>query len=106
VRSLRLGRPKILDWGCGTGWFTAQLAHLGDPTRVDLSETAVAFARSQFLHIKYIAGNLYDFFLVHQSFDVIIPHEVIAHVSDQLGLMDLMANLLTSGGYLVLTTVL
>jgi 2-polyprenyl-3-methyl-5-hydroxy-6-metoxy-1,4-benzoquinol methylase len=29
LRSLSLGHPRILDMGCGTGWFTEELAGIG-----------------------------------------------------------------------------
>ena len=38
VNSLRLARPAILDFGCGTGWFAGKLAELGPTTGIDLSE--------------------------------------------------------------------
>ena len=42
VRSLRLkSKPKVLDLGCATGWFTAELANIGDVTGIDLSQAAI-----------------------------------------------------------------
>jgi 2-polyprenyl-3-methyl-5-hydroxy-6-metoxy-1,4-benzoquinol methylase len=38
LRSLPLSRPRILDLGCGHGWFTAKLASFGETTGIDLSE--------------------------------------------------------------------
>jgi len=88
-----------------TGWFTEKLSHLGDPLGIDLSETAIDVARSRFPHINYMAGNLYDLSFPVESFDVIVSQEVIAHVEDQVRLVDLFARLLKSEGYLILTTV-
>ncbi len=105
LRSLQLDRPKILDMGCGTGWFTEQLSHLGVPLGIDLSETAIDVARSLFPNINFMAGNLYELVFPEKEFDVIVSQEVISHVEDQVKLMDMMAQLLKPNGYLILTTV-
>lgn len=105
IRSLPLDQPKILDLGCGTGWFTEQLSHLGDTIGTDLSEVAIDVARSRFPHVNYIAGNLYELSFPQESFDIIVSQEVIAHVEDQVKLMEIMTQLLKPQGYLILTTV-
>ncbi len=104
LRSLPLDDPKILDLGCGTGWFTEKLSHLGQVMGIDLSETAITLARSQFPHIRFIAGNLYDIALPAEHFDVVVSQEVIAHVDDQVKYLDRAAWILKPGGYLVVTT--
>src|SRR3989441_2447937 len=58
--SLRLRDPEILDFGCGTGWFTADLARRGRATGIDLSEVAIAQARTAYPQVRFIAGNLYQ----------------------------------------------
>jgi 2-polyprenyl-3-methyl-5-hydroxy-6-metoxy-1,4-benzoquinol methylase len=104
LRGLPLARPKILDLGCGTGWFTQQLAELGDVTGLDLSEAAIALARSQFPNVSFLCANLYEAALHPASFDVIVAQEVIAHVEDQVAFVRRMAELLKPRGYLVVTT--
>jgi 2-polyprenyl-3-methyl-5-hydroxy-6-metoxy-1,4-benzoquinol methylase len=104
LRSLRLERPTILDLGCGTGWFANELAQLGPTTGIDLSEEAIAKARSQFPQVAFEAGNLYDMLLPERHFDVVVSQEVIAHVPDQRGYLEIAARVLRPGGYLVVTT--
>src|SRR5438309_10540346 len=58
LKSLRLTNPEILDFGCGTGWFTADLSHWGRATGMDLSEAAIAQARAAYPHVPFIAGTL------------------------------------------------
>ncbi len=104
IRSLSLDHPRILDYGCGTGWFTEQLSHVGEATGVDLSETAIAIAESQFPRVTFMAVNLFELSLPEGYFDVVVSQEVIAHVEDQVGYLDRIAYLLRPGGHLVITT--
>ena len=61
VASLSLKRPKILDLGCATGWFTAQLSRFGtDVVGIDLSEAAIELAKRDFPGIRYIASNIFE----------------------------------------------
>jgi len=83
LRSLPLVRPRILDLGCGMGWFTERFAQLGPTTGIDLSTEAVATARARCPHITFIAGNVYDSPLPAAHFDVVVSQEVLARVDDQ-----------------------
>jgi|SRR6266850_3659453 len=104
LRSLGLTRPRILDLGCGMGWFTERFAELGPTTGLDLSTEAVAIARARCPHITFIAGNVYDSVLPAASFDVVVSQEVLARVDDQPRYLQRAAHVLRPGGYLVLTT--
>jgi len=104
LRSLPLDHPKILDLGCGTGWFTERLSHLGEVMGIDLSEAGIAMAKSEFPHIRFIAQNLFDVPLPAEHFDVVVSQEVIAHVQDQVGYLDRIVAALKPNGYLLITT--
>lgn len=104
LRSCSLENPKILDLGCGTGWFTEKLSHVGQATGIDLSESAIALARSQFPHITFLTGNLFEIPVPAKCFDVVVSQEVIAHVEDQEAYLDRAVYVLKRGGYLIVTT--
>src|SRR5262249_4155428 len=55
VSSLRLTRPRILDVGCGPGWYTNQLCQFGSVMGIDLSEEAIGMAKAAFPHIAFAA---------------------------------------------------
>lgn len=103
--SLSLQHPRILDMGCGTGWFTEELARIGEATGVELSEAAVSLARSRYPHAAFVAGNVLEMQLPAALYDVVVSLEVIAHVADQHGYLKQAALTLKPGGYLVITTV-
>src|SRR5262245_45406141 len=102
--SLALERPKILDVGCGIGWLTGRLARLGPATGMDLSHSAIATARTQFPDVTFVAGNVFETDLPAGHYDLVVSQEVIAHVKDQAGLLDRIADTLKPGGHLVITT--
>ena len=105
VGQIGLRQGKILDLGCGTGWFAGQLSNFGLVTAIDLSEGAISIAKARFPHIQFIAGNLFELTLPREEFDLVVCQEVIAHVADQAGLLNRIADVLKPRGYLVITTV-
>lgn len=105
LHSIDLEKPKILDIGCGTGWFTAELNEIGESTGIDLSEDAINLAHHRYPHIKYLCGNLYGSLFPNDSFDVIVAMEVLPHVEDQLGFINIISSILKPDGYLALSMV-
>ncbi len=103
LRSLPLSHPRILDLGCGHGWFTAKLADLGEATGIDLSEEAIRLAEAENTHVRFIAGNLYEYPLDLEYYDVVVTQEVIDHVEDQVAFIDRAAHVLKSGGYFIVS---
>ncbi len=104
LQSLQLDYPKLLDLGCGKGWFTGMLAQFGEATGIDLSEEAISMARSEYPDARFIAGNLYEAPLPLKYFDVVVSQEVIAHVEDQTRYVQRAAEVLKPGGHLIVTT--
>jgi 2-polyprenyl-3-methyl-5-hydroxy-6-metoxy-1,4-benzoquinol methylase len=103
VRSVAANRLRILDVGCGPGWYTSKLAAFGEVTGIDLSEEAINMARSRYPDIQFIAGNVYDYSLPSGHFDIAISQEVIDHVEDSSTFVERVAEVLKPGGHLVLS---
>jgi len=104
IQGLGLQRPRLLDLGCGLGWFTERLAELGEAHGIDLSVEGIASARTRRPDISYLSGNVYEAQLPENYFDVVVSQEVIAHVEDQPKYLDRAAEVLKPGGYLIITT--
>ena len=103
VKSVAVDRPRILDVGCGPGWYTDKLAVCGQVTGLDLSEEAISMARTRFPHISFIAGNIYEHALQAGHFDIVVSQEVIDHVEDSASFVDRVAHVLRPGGYAVVS---
>ncbi len=104
LRSLGLRRPKILDLGCGTGWFTEKLAGLGEVIGIDLSDEALSIARERVPRVTFLAGSMFEMPLPAGHFDAIVSQHVIAHVKNQEAFVDRVADLLKPNGHLIVTT--
>ena len=104
IRGLRLQRPRMLDLGCGHGWFTERLAELGEAHGIDLSAEGIAQARARRPDIPYLSGNVYEAPLLKDYFDVVISQEVIAHVENQAKYLERAAEVLKPHGHLIITT--
>jgi 2-polyprenyl-3-methyl-5-hydroxy-6-metoxy-1,4-benzoquinol methylase len=104
LRTLDLHRPRILDLGCATGWFTERLSHIGTVVGIDLSEKAVSIAKKNYPQIEFLAGNIFENPAVESNYDVVVTQEVVAHVEDQNEFIERIAAILKPGGYLVITS--
>ena len=104
IAALGIERPRILDFGCGHGWFTERLATVGDAQGIDLSPQAIAIASARRPDIKFTAGDIYGTALPQNYFDVVVSQEVISHVEDQPKYIARAASVLKPNGYLVITT--
>ncbi len=103
VASVRLNQPKIIDLGCGPGYYTRALAAFGPTTGLDLSEQAIAKARSKYPEIEFIAANLLDHPLPRAHYDIVVSQEAFDHVEDQDRFVDTAYDILVPGGYLILS---
>jgi GT2 family glycosyltransferase len=99
---------RILDVGCGRGWLTNLATAYGTCEGIEPVAGVVEHARRMFPHIRFEAGTpesvlaRTDF----APFDIVLCSEVIEHVPhpEKPSFINQLAQLLTSTGYLILTT--
>jgi 2-polyprenyl-3-methyl-5-hydroxy-6-metoxy-1,4-benzoquinol methylase len=104
LRRVAPGQPKVLDMGCGTGWFARDLVKIGDVTGIDLSETAIEIAGECVPEARFMQGDVYSLQLPEKHFDVVISMQVLSHVQDQPRYLARAAQFVKPGGYFILTT--
>jgi 2-polyprenyl-3-methyl-5-hydroxy-6-metoxy-1,4-benzoquinol methylase len=94
---------RILEVGCGAGWFCGDLSDFGTVTATDLSDEVLARAQQRLPIVKFVAGDFMqlDF---GREFDVIVTLEVLSHVADQQAFVAKLASHLRDGGQLMLAT--
>ncbi len=95
---------KILDLGCGTGWLSSMLSHLGTTAGIELSNEAVLVAQERYRFVDFRSGDLFETLTEKDTYDLVVSHEVIEHVDDQSGFVNLVAGALKVGGHFVFTT--
>jgi len=96
------GQGRLLDYGCGAGWFAWQMRELGwDVTGMDFSEHATAHARR--FGIPTLTGTLPHRDVAPSSYDVITMGAVLEHIHHPHRLIAAAAEALRPGGYLVVS---
>ncbi len=100
------GEMRLMDVGCGKGWFLWEAMQAGFAVQgVDLSQAAVEFARDE-LGISVRHGSLPD--VTEQAwedrFDVITLWATIEHVADPRTTLSAAFRCLRPGGHLFLDT--
>lgn len=95
---------RVLDIGCYDGVVGREiLVHQNEVYGIDISENAIRSAQAKDLDVC-IADVDAGLPFRRQSFDEVIAGEVIEHVSDPDGLIEEIRRVLTSRGYLIVST--
>jgi SAM-dependent methyltransferase len=102
----RIGKRdlRILEVGCGSGWFTPQLARYGNVMATDLSDEVLGRAAQRWKDVTFVAGDFMKLDLETAAFDAIVTLEVLSHVFDQRAFLRKLADHLRPGGHLMLAT--
>lgn len=110
VRELlpELKGARVLDAGCGSGYYTNQLANAGaDVLGVDASESMIQTARERYgdaadFEVRDLRESLSD--LGSESFDLVVSQLTLEHIEDWHHVFSEFAELLGEGGSVVAST--
>lgn len=95
------GEGKILDIGCGYGFFLSQMKAKGWQTcGIDVSETAISYASNRSLDVAL--GTLDNIKYEDNSFDAITLFYVLEHLPDPLKTLHEIRRILKPNGLLLL----
>jgi ubiquinone/menaquinone biosynthesis C-methylase UbiE len=95
---------RLLDFGCGPGSITADLAgHVGGTGQVvgvDSSPEALAIARRDATanRVKYVGASVYELPFPPAAFDVAYGHQVLQHLNDPVAALREVRRVLKPGG--------
>jgi 2-polyprenyl-3-methyl-5-hydroxy-6-metoxy-1,4-benzoquinol methylase len=97
----RFVRPgsRVLDFGCGSGGLTAELARHYRVLGVDFSAPALEVARQRGLDVRLIAGGE----ALPDGFDAACAFDVIEHVEDDAVELKRLAAAVRPGGIVMVT---
>ena len=110
VPHLRSGM-RLLDCGCGVGSITLDLAEIvapGEVVGLDLDASQLALARAAadtrgLTNARFEAGNVYELPFADASFDAVLAHTVLFHLSDQLRALKELRRVLAPGGIIAVS---
>jgi O-antigen biosynthesis protein len=98
----------VLDIACGSGYGTKVLALAGAQKAIgmDIDETAVAYAQSNYNHpnIEFRAGSATKTGVEDKSIDFISSFETIEHITDQETYLEEMCRILKDDGLVFVST--
>lgn len=108
-RDVYVGGKKVLNLGCGTGFDCEYLkAKLGarDVLGVDISHSAIAFAKENYPGTNYIQGDICSesLRLGENAWDIVVCAEVIEHVPNPAALLDTIYRHLNENGVALIST--
>jgi SAM-dependent methyltransferase len=100
--------PALLDLGCGTGGNVNFIAKFSkDVVGLEISETALSFARKKYPKQKFQQGDLNDLPKAFPAtrFDIVTIFKVLYHqwIKDDVAVLKQVHQVLKPGGYVILT---
>lgn len=102
MRPRSVERPRLLDFGCGTGQFLAVMQQQGwEATGLDASDSAIETLRHK-RNVHALVGSLPHEEFAPGSFDLITMWHALEHVHRPLRILEEARRLLAPGGRLVL----
>ncbi len=97
-------RVKVLDFGCGPGDFTSQLAKHFDVVGADNSELMLRKAREKYKNLTFVAWDgLTDLPKSYQPFDTIVTKLTLEFIEDLSSLAKCLFDSLVPKGSLVIS---
>lgn len=95
----------VLDLGCGGGFVVYALSLVAhSAVGMDISENAIAYARSRFTASRFICCNFAELLHTDRHYGFIYSSEVMEHVSDINLYMRVLERLAVPGGHVYITT--
>lgn len=108
VKSLNKKPKKVLDLGCGTGYFSNEIKQLYPSSTIyglDVSKKAIAIGKNKYKNINLIVCDTeIKFSLKSNSFDLLISGEHIEHLRDVDTYLSEANRVAKKGATLILTT--
>ena len=95
---------KVLDVGCGTGFFAYNVAKKGGKVLgIDYSGKAIAIAKSHYSYPNLEFRNM-DVSKIKEKFDVIVSNGTLEHMDDPLKTLKLFRQHLNPKGRIIITS--
>ncbi len=104
LRDLDLTGRKVLDAGCGTGWFSLRASQRGaDVTALDIGPRLLKQVRRK-CPARTVCGNVTDLQFDDDTFDVVISSECIEHTRQPAAAVRELIRVCRPGGRVAITS--
>jgi 2-polyprenyl-6-hydroxyphenyl methylase / 3-demethylubiquinone-9 3-methyltransferase len=103
---------RVLDYGCGSGFFTIRCAKAGAANVVGIDAEIHALAAAEHFatqegvkdNCSFICSDRFPTSWCQEPFDAILFKDVLEHVEDEQSLLQSAARMLVPGGAMVIST--
>ena len=104
LKELNWKSKKILDVGCGTGYFSYKAAKKGaDVLGIDFSTEAIEIAQSKYQH-SHLKYQQMDVKKIEGKYDVIVSIGTLEHMDNPLQILKLFKRHLNPKGKIIITS--
>ena len=104
LKELNWKSKKILDVGCGTGYFSYKAAKKGaDVLGIDFSAEAIEIAQTKYQH-SHLKYQQMDVKKIKDKYDVIVSIGTLEHMDNPLKTLRLFKRRLTKNGCIITTS--
>lgn len=100
----KLPSGRILDVGCGLGFFLSAIDSSWEKYGIEISQHAVNFIRENFKDIQIHGGTLEDASFETNFFDVVLFYHVVEHLEKPIDALRLINKYLKRGKILIIGT--
>jgi len=105
LKRMLIPDSKVLELGCGTGYFTHELVDTGaEITAIDISPELLEEARKEFkaLNVEFKVDNAYAMSFADEYFDHVVGSSVLHHLEISEALSEIF-RVLKPGGHIAFT---
>lgn len=100
-----IANKKVLDAGCGTGWFAgAANKRKANVTAMDIGPDLLQKVSKKYPNISTVEGSVMNMPFSDNSFDIVISSEVIEHVENPEKAIAEISRVLKPNGIAIITT--
>lgn len=104
LKQIKWKSKKVLDVGCGTGFFAFNAAKKGaNVLGIDYSQKAIEEAKIRYQH-KNLEFKVADVKKINEKFDVIVSNGTLEHLDDPLKILKLFKLHLKPKGKIIITS--
>lgn len=104
LKQIKWKGKKVLDVGCGTGFFSYLAAKKGAQVLgIDYSKKGIEIAKEKYQH-RNLEFKKLDVIEIKEKFDVVVSIGVIEHMDDPFQILKFLKNRLNSDGKIIITT--
>lgn len=97
-------KNKILDAGCGDGFYLAHLCRIKNAKifGIDYNPLRISRAKDMNNNVFLVSGNLNNMSIKDNTFDIVLLNHVLEHIKDDIGLLREIYRVLKIEGILIL----